>query len=239
MSAVFTFRDIKNDSRGILGAKNCHLVAFDILAFIRMARKSPYSYHNPLEHYTKVYNVSLRTIQRVAKKNYPLDDFEKCKLLIEGRVGELVGVKQTTEGVEVADIPESELGITQSIKRWQQSEVITHSNYLKALASGDEGLTKYWWNIWKSTSEQLRKIEASSPEIAEANKSAVNINEVEQELNNLFTVLKLDLESFGKKIAIKLEGKNAIDIEDIIAKDISLIINNLYSCKYLGGNNGE
>jgi hypothetical protein len=186
-------------------------------------------YQHPLKHYAAVYGVSYRTILRWAEKALPLDDASQTRLATgkAGKAGNAPqGASRTCSGL---------LGLAASIQRLRQAEEAAHYDYQQAKTESDAFTTAQRWKIWKEISEQLRKVELATPDVAEANKSSVSISEVQTALNELFAKLRQDLETLPRRLSLELIGKDEIGIREVLARETNEIILSLFNCKYLQG----
>jgi hypothetical protein len=197
-----------------------------------------WQFKHPREHYAQLYAVSPRTVSRWAQKGFPLDDESQTRLLLSA------GVKSISHGG--ANAPRTASGATAgahgmeaSIRRLQAEEARAHADFESARANANATLADLLHKQWLRTSEQLRKVEQSTPEIEEANKNTVRIEEVGAALNDLFLKLRQDLESMPKRIALEAVGQDELGIREIIKREIETVISALYVCKYLGGGESE
>ena len=67
------------------------------------------------------------------------------------------------------------------IRRLQEAEVQRYADYQGAVASGDSAVIKACQEIWLNVFEQLRRVEATNPEVEKSKKESVSIAEVEIE----------------------------------------------------------
>jgi hypothetical protein len=91
---------------------------------------------------------------------------------------------------------------------------------------------------WLQLAEQLRKIEKDSPDIAEANKNSINVDELEQSLSKTFNSFKQELTQLPRRVEQELVGKDVIGIREILTKETESIITTLYKCEWLKGGSG-
>jgi len=199
----------------------------------------------PLSRYPAVYGVSYRTILRWAAKGYPLDDEPATRLLVAGqKIGP--SRKSTNPPSSHANAPSrlpdaqnAALGLAASIGRLREAEAQAHADYLAAVSQGDEIATNGRQRQWLALSEQLRKTESSTPDVEAANKSLVNVGEISAALSELFVTHRQDLENLGKRIAAELVAKDEIAIAEVINREAAVLIETLYSCKFLAAGNGR
>lgn len=211
-------------------------------------------YQKKLEHYTKVYGCSFRTIQRYSQLGYPLDDEAATRARIStqkfqptgtpatgGEIGETPDAPQIARNARrTARTPETAAhGLAAAIDRLQAAEAEAHADYLKAVDGGKDILTGAKLKAWLSLSEQLRKVEQSTPDIQKQNNNSVSLSELSTTLGGLFARLRQDLDTLPRQVASKLVGKDAIGIEQELKKEVEQIIEALYVCKYLEGVAGE
>jgi hypothetical protein len=201
-------------------------------------------YQYPLAHYPTVYGVSYRTILRWAAKAYPLDDEAATRALVAGQKNGSAGKSAPRESTEAArTLPRAvggELGLAAAIRRLQTAEAEAHAEYDQAKASGgDAAQATARAKAWLALSEQLRKVEQSTPEVEQANKKSLRIDELQRELGSLFVRLRQDLESMPQRIGLELVGKDEIGIREVLKREAGEIIHALYSCKYLAAEDGS
>jgi len=204
---------------------------------------SPCQYQHPLSHYPAVYGVSYRTVLRWSAKGYPLDDGPATRALVAGQKN---GASGKSTPPALANAPRTlsrpecgELGLAAAIRRLQSAEAAAHAEYEAAQDGGDAAQATARAKAWLALSEQLRKVEQSTPEVEQANKKSLRIDELHSELGSLFVRLRQDLESLGQRIALELVGKDEISIREVLKREAGEIIHALYSCKYLAAEDGS
>jgi len=200
---------------------------------------SPCHFQRPLAHYPAVYGVSYRTILRWAQKGYPLDDEEATKALVSAQKNgggsksippSLANTPRTLRAAEVG-----ELGLGAAIRRLQAAEAAAHAAYESARAGGDVAQAAGRAKAWLALSEQLRKVEQSTPEVEQANRKTLRLDELQAELGGLFVRLRQDLETVPQRIALELVGRDEIGIREVLKRELEEIVSALYYCKYLEG----
>lgn len=197
-----------------------------------------WQFKQPREHYAEIYNVSPRTISRYAKSGLPLDDEAATKLLLStgGRIAPPLrenGPRIASPGFGGAT------GLMAALGRLENEEAEAYASYRKAQESGDELIAEARRKQWMGINEQLRKAAVSSPEVAEANKKLISLDEVSNALTELFVIFRQDLENLGKRVAAELVSKDEISIREVINRETTVLIQSLYSCSYLAGGNGN
>jgi len=193
---------------------------------------SPYQF--PLKSYCQKYGVSYRTILRWKDSGFPLDDERQTRLLVSTGARFTPQLPANGPRNDSTAIPGA-LGLSASIARLQQAELATHADYTQARASGDENLAEAKRRQWVSLSEQLRKVEQSTPEIEESNRNSIRVEELDAALGDLFLKLRQDLDSIPKRVSLEIAGKDEITAREVLKREMDEIILALYSCKYLGG----
>lgn len=199
-------------------------------------------FKHPLNFYPSVYGVSYRTILRYAEKGYPLDNEEQTRLLIAGQKTGSPGTQETPTAKEAQGSPArlnpplppstGDLGLPASIQRLEEAEATAHAKYEEAKQEGNQLLEAQSLKSWVILSEQLRKTSATSPDVAEANKTSVQLSELQTTLGELFQRLRQDLESLPLRIALELEGKDLIGIREVLTRETDGIIDSLFACRY-------
>jgi hypothetical protein len=203
------------------------------------------NYKETFSHYAKLYGVGYRTIIRWAHDGVPLDD-EAATRLSKGRPPATTLATPAVVPPSAANGPVARrkpfggaLGLSASIGRLQAAEAAAHADFLDAAADRNEALTAQKQKQWLSLSEQLRKVEQSTPAIAEQNKTAVRLDELQATLSELFTRLRQDLETLPKRCALELVGQDAIGIEQTLKREVEEVVLALFHCRYLeGGSDG-
>jgi len=176
------------------------------------------------EHYAQLYGCSVRTVTRYAQEGYPLDDFEETKARIAGKTP-----FPSSPGVS-ADSSGLALGLKASIQRLQEQEARAYADYSANIGGEFESQKQ---KAWLAISEQLRKVEQSTPDIQEANRQSVSKAELRTVLTGLFLRFRQDLEVLPKRIARELVGKDEIAIIETLGVEIDSLISGLYSCPFL------
>jgi hypothetical protein len=199
-----------------------------------MAR--PSKYKHPLKHYTSIYGVCLGSIQRYAKLGYPLDDEEATRAQIacqkyqpapsalpadEPAAGKPLKTRQNAR--------QQALGLPASIQRLREAEAAASVSYAEATGATKGQKQKEWLALV----EQLRKVEQSSPDIAEANNKAINADELELSLSKTFNVFRQELENLPRRMEQELVGKDIIAIRETLTKEVEGIIATLHKCQWL------
>lgn len=195
-----------------------------------------------LEHYTKIYNVSLATIKRYVKKGFPLDNEEETRLLISlqdgGNVAKVDELEEQKAPAKRKKAPRNasssssgDLGLSANISRLRQAE---RNAYEEWECESDELKRAFKQKQWLSFSEQLRKVEDSNPSIQEANKSSISKEELAKVLGVMFRNLRADLEALPRKIATLTSNQTKKEVEETVTKETNRIIDSLFASHFLG-----
>ena len=170
-------------------------------------------YQHPLAHYPTVYGVAYRTILRWAAKGYPLDDQSATRALVAGQKNGAAG-KSTPPALAnaprtllKAEGGELGLGLAANIGRLQLAEAQAHAEYEQAKADGDAAQATARAKAWLALSEQLRKVEQSTPEVEQANRKSLRLDELQSVLGSLFVRLRQDLEEFAATGCARTRGQ--------------------------------
>lgn len=190
-------------------------------------------YQFPLTRYLKVYGVSYRTILRWAEKGYPLDDESATRLLVASQKNSSGASKSPVPSHSAPSMRSSgALGLAANIRRLQEAEAEAAALYQN---EPDPAIAASHRKAWLAISEQLRKVEQSNPDVEQANKKTLRLEDLQTELSGLFSLLRQDLETLPGRIALELVSKDEIGIREILRREIGEIVFSLHSCKYLGG----
>jgi len=65
------------------------------------------------------------------------------------------------------------VGMRPGIRRLQEAEVPRYADYQEVVASGDSAVIKTCQEIWLNVFEQLRRVEATNPDVEKSNKESV------------------------------------------------------------------
>jgi hypothetical protein len=204
-----------------------------------MAKKK---YKYSLPHYAAIYGVAVSTIAAYSRKNYPLDDEEATRARITAQKyqpqGKLAVDQDASTPENASQTPVKprvgSLGLVASIQRLKEAEQEAAAEYEAALKPDIKAAKQ---KQWLALVEQLRKVEQSSPDIQEANKKSINVDELEQSLSKTFNVFRQELENLPRRMEQELVGKDVLGIREALTKEVECIISTLYKCKWLKGNN--
>jgi hypothetical protein len=128
----------------------------------------------------------------------------------------------------------SSLGLAGSLERLRQAEVELSTAYVSALGAGNSDsftLRKEWLDVC----EQLRKAEKDSPDVLEANKKTITVDELQKVLLQLFNDLRSSIEGIPARVTKELPQEVGTLVLSSLRKEIQDIIEDLYKCKFIGG----
>lgn len=191
---------------------------------------SPYKY--PLKHYVSVYGVSYRQVLRYKDQGFNLDDKDGTELLI-ATGGKPIPPSAANGPSSPPSGTGGARGLVSALARLETEEAEAHARYKQALADGNESLAESRRKQWEGLLEALRKAAQSSPAVAEANKSIVNISDVAAELSQAFARLRKGLDSLPQRVALELVGRDEIGIKERLTRETEEMIAALYSCTFL------
>ena len=185
-----------------------------------------------LRFYADLYGVSHEALRSLKNEGIDLADEQAVKDRLALTGGAI-------DFVRTPSLPVSGEGLGAAIRRLQAAEQSLHADYEAArLANSPKEGTLL--KQWRETIEQLRKAEDSNPSIEKEKANTVSKDDLARVLGALFGNLRLDLESFGRRVSAELEGKRSrFDIEAIISRETSRIVENLSQCGYLEGAENE
>ncbi len=90
----------------------------------------------------------------------------------------------STEGLE------TQAGMSPGIQRLQADEVRLYVLYQKAQASGSTAKAKTCREAWLTVFEQLRRVEATNPEVEKSKKESVSMAEVKIEVHKTYSAVR-------------------------------------------------
>jgi hypothetical protein len=128
----------------------------------------------------------------------------------------------------------SSLGLAGSLERLRQAELELSTAYVSALGAGNSDsftLRKEWLDVC----EQLRKAEKDSPDVLEANKKTITVDELQKVLLQLFNDLRSSIEGIPARVTKELPQEVGTLVLSSLRKEIQDIIEDLYKCKFIGG----
>jgi len=90
---------------------------------------------------------------------------------------------------------EKHIGMSSGIKRLQAVEVLLALDYEEAWRSRDMKLAKACREEWLAVFEQLRRVEATNPEVEKSKKESVSIAEVKIEVHRAYGAVRSALDA--------------------------------------------
>jgi hypothetical protein len=128
----------------------------------------------------------------------------------------------------------SSLGLAGSLERLRQAELELSTAYVSALGAGNSDSFTFR-KEWLDVCEQLRKAEKDSPDVLEANKKTITVDELQKVLLQLFNDLRSSIEGIPARVTKELPQEVGTLVLSSLRKEIQDIIEDLYKCKFIGG----
>ena len=205
-------------------------------------------YQLSTSEYAKRERVSAMTIRRWKSKGAPLDDPEAMRVFranekSRSRVSknnhrhtsspktscapsQLKSVKKTKTDRPRAEVEEHG-GMRPGIKRLQEIELRRFNACQAAEANGDLAEIKARQELWLNAFEQLRRVEATNPEVEKSNKESVSIAEVKIEVHKAYSAVRSALDALPDRLIHKIVGLDAPAALAIAQKEITVICRHL------------
>jgi len=114
-----------------------------------------------------------------------------------------------------------------NIRRLQKAELRRFNDYQAAEASGDLAAVKACQELWLDASEQLRRTEATNPDVEKSNKESVSIAEVVIEVHRAYGAVRSALDALPDRLIHKIVGLDASAALAIAKQEITLICRHL------------
>jgi len=181
-----------------------------------------------LRHYASRYAVSHELVRKLKAEGIDLEDTEAVAARLEQEGAGLPEVPRTIPS------PVSGAGLGAAIERLKAAEEALHEDYLVALQRRDRS-AGVLLKQWSSVVEQLRKVEADNPSIQQAKAESISKEDLASVLASLFANLRQDLDSLARRVGSELEMKTVLEIEPVIQRETSRIVDSLFACAYLKG----
>jgi len=118
-----------------------------------------------------------------------------------------------------------------NIRRLQEAELRRFNAYQEAEASGDIAVIKTYQEAWLNACEQLRRAEATNPDVEKSNKESVSIAKVEIELSKILSAVRTLLDAHPDRAAHKLVGLDVAAIRAVLKQEVTVICRHLVEWK--------
>ena len=122
-----------------------------------------------------------------------------------------------------------EPGLLAAIRRLRTAEIRAAQDYEIALSTEDVDLMARKKRDWVDLCEQLRKMEASNPDIQKANAETLPVADVERECGRMANAFRVALESLPRSLPQKLVGLDAVGIQEAIAQAVNEALAQLHT----------
>ena len=122
-----------------------------------------------------------------------------------------------------------EPGLLAAIRRLRTAEIRAAQDYEIALSTEDVDLMARKKRDWVDLCEQLRKMEASNPDIQKANAETLPVADVERETGRMVNAFRVALESLPRSLPQKLVGLDAVGIQEAIAQAVNEALAQLHT----------
>ena len=144
----------------------------------------------------------------------------------ESSDAQLTNPTNEPEHEESNDEPAAEfsagLGLSAAIQRFREAEKLAADNYAKVANKSSRAPGAM--SVWIMAADQLRKIEKDNPEIAKANEKSLDADEVQREWSKLINEFRTALEAVPQRMAIVLEGLDAIAIQEKLEHEMRQVM---------------
>jgi hypothetical protein len=182
-------------------------------------------YQRTISAYCEIYGVSQSTVKMWKRLGHPLDDEAAMQPIIDAmrtrRNVSKYSKKQEAKlvpAVVLAPIQISEgTGLAAAIQRFREAELAAAKNYAQAQ---DQATLTHWILL----TDQLRKIEKDNPEILKSNEKTLDADKVEAEWSAQINEFRAALEAIPQRMAIILEGLDAIAIQEKLAQEVRQVM---------------
>jgi len=123
------------------------------------------------------------------------------------------------------------MGMSVGIERLQAFEVLLALDYEEARKSRDIKWAKACREEWLAVFEQLRRVEATNPEVEKSKRELVAIAKVEIELNKILSAVRTALDAHPDRTAHKLVGLDVAAIRVVLKQEVTVICRHLVEWK--------
>jgi len=118
-------------------------------------------------------------------------------------------------------------GMRPGIKRLQEAELRCHNDYRTAEASGDLAAVKASQELWLNASEQLRRAEATNPDVEKSNRESVAIAEVVTEFHKIHSAMRTSIDALPARLTHKLVGLDSAATLTAIQHEMTVLLRHL------------
>ena len=182
----------------------------------------------------RVFQANEKSRTRVSKSNHRRTSFPKPRATPQ--------VRATPEARETPNQPKppkktkvdrshieagKHIGMRPGIRRLQEAEVQRFADYQGAVTGGDIAAVKACQELWLDASEQLRRTEATNPDVEKSNKESVSIAEVVIEVHRAYGAVHSALDALPNRLIHKIVGLDASAVLAIAKQEIALICRHL------------
>jgi hypothetical protein len=113
------------------------------------------------------------------------------------------------------------------IKRLQEIELRRFNACQAAEANGDLAEIKARQELWLNAFEQLRRVEATNPEVEKSNRESVSIAEVKIEVHRAYSQVRSALDALPDRLTHKVVGLDAPAMRTAAQRKIAVICRHL------------
>jgi len=114
-----------------------------------------------------------------------------------------------------------------NIKRLQEIELRRFNTCLEAEASGDLAAVKASQELWLNASEQLRRAEATNPDVEKSNRESVAIAEVVTEFHKIHSAMRTSIDALPARLTHKLVGLDSAATLTAIQHEMTVLLRHL------------
>jgi hypothetical protein len=139
----------------------------------------------------------------------------------------------TTESKQL--IFDNKPGLLAAIQRLRAAEIQAAQDYTLSLTTGDVDLVARKKRDWVDLLEQLRKVEASNPEIQKANAQTLPVADVERETARMVQAFRVALEAIPRSLPQKLVGADEVAIKETLANAVNDALAQLHTKEWSTG----
>jgi hypothetical protein len=119
------------------------------------------------------------------------------------------------------------------IKRLQAVEVLLALDYEEARKSRDMKWAKACREEWLTVFEQLRRVEATNPEVEKSKRESVAISEVKIEVHRAYSAVRSALDALPDRLTHEAIGLDAPAMRTAVQREIAVICRHLVEWKDL------